>query len=402
MRSLNIDGKCTCINETLNCNQGSLAYYNNDVLQHSNIQIRNKNFTAKIVNFQFNKFTFLKKNEILSGHESKVEELDFYYNDIATIENGTFDKFLSLKKLDFEFNSLTFIDERILTKQLGSTLKELNFYGNDIQNLSINTFQYCTKLTSLNFQHNERINLVAKINGINVTVFPEALENLKYLNLASCKLKEFDENVFINLRSLKTLILSDNLFTSIPKAIKMLPTLQHLDIRSSLIRSINDCDFCNLSNLKTIFLSDSPALTYIDENAFGALNNHSTTLPPPKLNDLSLHNCNIHVLPEKLLDWKNISLIDISNNPLSCNCSMAWLINDINATSPLCANSLKNYLGTSYKNKLVCHYPNVLYGTHLYKISGDFCSNGTFDLEEIVKKRDEIYYACEDDYGRTK
>uniref|UniRef100_A0A914PBV0 Uncharacterized protein n=1 Tax=Panagrolaimus davidi TaxID=227884 RepID=A0A914PBV0_9BILA len=335
-----------------------------------------------------------KINEILSGHESKVEELYFYYNDIATIENGTFDKFLSLKKLGFEYNSLKSINETILTKQLGSTLMELDFSGNNIQNLSINTFKYCTKLTSLNFQRNKKINLVAKINGINVTVFPEALENLKYLNLASCNLREFDENVFINLRSLQKLILSNNLFTSVPKAIKMLPTLEYLDIRFSLIRSINDCDFCNLPNLQTLFLSDSFSLTYINENAFGSLNNHSTTLPP-KLNELFLHNCNISVLPEKLLDWKNILLFDISTNPLSCNCSMAWLINDINATSPLYAN------GTLYKNKLVCHYPRALYGTHLHKISGDFCSNGTFDVEEIVKKRDEIYYACGDGYGRT-
>uniref|UniRef100_A0A914Y3W9 Uncharacterized protein n=1 Tax=Panagrolaimus superbus TaxID=310955 RepID=A0A914Y3W9_9BILA len=387
--------RCTCGNETLKCNNGFSGYFYNP-LKHIKIKIRNENFTAKIIDFRFNDLRNLTKNEILPGHESKVEALHFYYNNIATIEDGTFDKFTSLKILSMKFNELKSMNDTILTKQLGSTLTELDLSMNGLKNLSTSVFQHLTKLTSLNLHENSRINLISKINGINVTIFPEALSNLKTLDLRLCNIKTLDDNIFINLRSLESLDISHNPLKTIPKAIKSLSNIRYLNLGSSEIVSINDCDFCNLPNLKTLLFTYSFYLTNINENAFGALNNASTV---PQLNEFSIQSCNVSVLPEKLLNWKNLSKIDIKHNPITCNCSMAWLINDYNATTPMIVDKMIDYRNNSYKNDLYCSSPSS-FGPHLHTLAGDFCSNKT-ELTDIKDKSDEIYHVCKenDDNG---
>uniref|UniRef100_A0A914Q370 Uncharacterized protein n=1 Tax=Panagrolaimus davidi TaxID=227884 RepID=A0A914Q370_9BILA len=333
-------------------------------------------------------------NEILPGHESTVEELDFYYNEIRRIEAGTFDKFTSLKKLNLQTNNrLKSINDTILTKQLGSTLMDLDLTNTGLQNLSTTVFQHLSNLTFLSLGFNKQINLITKINGINVTIFPEALSNLKTLNLAYCNLKTFEENVFINLRSLEKLDISGNLISTVPKAIKMLSNLRYLDLMSSFqLLSVNDCDFCNLPNLKTVAFDHSYRLSFFDENAFGALNNGSTV---PQLEEFSLKNCNVSVLSEKLINWKNISKIDIRSNSLTCNCSMTWLINDYNSTNPLIVDKMIDYSNYNYKNDLRCYSPSSFYGTHLHTLAGDFCSNKS-SAADIKNKDDGIYYVCKE------
>uniref|UniRef100_A0AC34F6E6 Uncharacterized protein n=1 Tax=Panagrolaimus sp. ES5 TaxID=591445 RepID=A0AC34F6E6_9BILA len=311
------------------------------------------------------------RNEILPGHESKIEVLKLCSNLIERVEDEAFDKFASLKILDLESNRLTLISDKILTQKLGLSLMKLNLASNDLHNLSITVFQHLTKLESLNLRFNERINLVSEINGKNVSIFPEALSNLKTLNLESCNIQNFDENVFINLRSLKKLDISQNPITTVPKALKKLPNLEYLKIMFSEIATINDCDFCGLLNLKTLHLKSSYHLSYINENAFGAFTNKSTV---PQLKEFSLNTGRLSILPEKLLNWKNISRIDIFGTSFTCNCSMAWLINDYNSSNPLVVVNLIDEWNHSYKNELECNSPRALAGKRLFKLTADdFC-----------------------------
>uniref|UniRef100_A0AC35FLC0 Uncharacterized protein n=1 Tax=Panagrolaimus sp. PS1159 TaxID=55785 RepID=A0AC35FLC0_9BILA len=244
-------------------------------------------------------------DKVLPGHEQTVKSIWFSYNKITFIENGTFDKFTALEVL---------------------------YLSN--QNI----------LSTTNF------------------TFPIALKNLKTLSLSSCNISHLDDNIFINLRSLGTISLASNPLTVIPIALNALSqSLQSLNLNSvditalkntklnhfnnltsismtsSNLERIEDCAFCNFPNLKSVSILYSRRLSYIHENAFGGVTNEN----PIQLEKFDIENCNISTFSEKLLDWKNITSIDISRNPLSCNCSMAWLINDYKSTTPLYVNNIK-------------------------------------------------------------
>uniref|UniRef100_A0AC34GSY0 LRRCT domain-containing protein n=1 Tax=Panagrolaimus sp. ES5 TaxID=591445 RepID=A0AC34GSY0_9BILA len=186
--------------------------------------------------------------------------------------------------------------------------------------------------------------------------------------------------------SLEYLDLSQNNITVLQNnGRNFLKNLTYFMIGSSNLQQIEDCAFCSFTKLKQISLSNNNNLSFIHKNAFGAI----SLGKPIQLDYFSIHSCNISSLSEKLLDWKNVSHIDIRHNPLTCNCSMAWLINDYNASKPLYVNNLQSYF-ESYKNELRCTNPPELKNEHLYKLSGDFCLNETFDL----KKEEKVYQVC--------
>uniref|UniRef100_A0A914XYK7 Uncharacterized protein n=1 Tax=Panagrolaimus superbus TaxID=310955 RepID=A0A914XYK7_9BILA len=243
-------------------------------------------------------------------------------------------------------------------------------------------------------------------------IFPKSLSNLTTLILHSCNILTLNENVFVNLRSLRYLYLTDNFLSTFPKALnavsgsleylnlghnpnitilkndgfKIFKNLTSLDAYSTNLERIEDCAFCNFPNLKEVDLSESKKLSYIHENAFGAISNEK----PIQIGTFLIGSCNISSLSEKLLDWKNVSIIDILYNPITCNCSMAWLINDFNATTPMYVNKLRTFEWRPYKAELRCTNPPELKGEHLYKLSGDFCLNETAE----IKEEEKIYQVC--------
>uniref|UniRef100_A0A914XW39 LRRCT domain-containing protein n=1 Tax=Panagrolaimus superbus TaxID=310955 RepID=A0A914XW39_9BILA len=170
------------------------------------------------------------------------------------------------------------------------------------------------------------------------------------LDLSECGLNNLNENIFENLSQLETLYLNVNAFTSIPIAIHFLPNLKILmlginDFRTlkknsfesnvqlerlsfvgcQKLQTIEDCAFCHLPNLKSARFYFNPILSYIHENAFGAISDGNV----PEIKEFNIEYCNISVLPENLFDWKKVEKLQIGHNPFACNCSMAWLFNDL-------------------------------------------------------------------------
>ena len=131
----------------------------------------------------------------MPGREHIVENLDFSRNKIATIENGTFNKFTSLKTLNIGGNRLSFVSAEVFTPQLGSTLLELNLESNDFHKLSAIYFQSLVNLNSLSLAFNKQMDFSSS-----ECIFPLALKNMKKLDLSSCYIRELNENVFINLK----------------------------------------------------------------------------------------------------------------------------------------------------------------------------------------------------------
>lgn len=128
---------------------------------------------------------------VLPGREDTIEEMILKNNELNQIENGTFDKFTSLKVLKIIENELKTIDESVLTPELGKTLIDLDLASNEIRSLSPTTFQHLTQLESLSLYANFRLKITNEL-------LSKSLANLKSLNLGFCDI-DFDEDVFENL-----------------------------------------------------------------------------------------------------------------------------------------------------------------------------------------------------------
>ena len=177
------------------------------------------------------------------------------------------------------------------------------------------------------------------------------------------KLQIYPEIVKIY-RYLEKLHLPGNHFTSIPRAIKMLSTLDYLDFGATNITTIGDCEFCGFTNLKSLNLNDNKNLTFIHENAFGNLQDKYLS----NLCNISLLNSNLTILPEKLFNWDIINDVRFDIDRFNCNCSMAWLIKDVN-TYTVAARKLSRH-GTSYRSDFYCL--NLM--EHMIYIVEDVCN----------------------------
>uniref|UniRef100_A0AC35GAN6 Uncharacterized protein n=1 Tax=Panagrolaimus sp. PS1159 TaxID=55785 RepID=A0AC35GAN6_9BILA len=70
----NFDKKCTCINETLSCNQGYYSYFSAGALKHNKIKICDDNFIVKFVDFCHNNIVAIEK------YLPKLKSLNLKFN----------------------------------------------------------------------------------------------------------------------------------------------------------------------------------------------------------------------------------------------------------------------------------------------------------------------------------
>jgi hypothetical protein len=145
--------------------------------------------------------------------------------------------------------------------------------------------------------------------------------------------------------ALSILALSETNFNEIGnlmfKDFKSLKTLSQIYMRRmEYVYAVDDCAFCRLENLTTVDLSYSKQLYSLHANAFGE-NSDSEVSVTPRF--LRMSNCNIHTLEEKLLDWGQLTQLDISGNPFTCDCKLNWLVRNkhphkfVGADKPRCA-----------------------------------------------------------------
>uniref|UniRef100_A0A914XYX1 LRRCT domain-containing protein n=1 Tax=Panagrolaimus superbus TaxID=310955 RepID=A0A914XYX1_9BILA len=391
--------ECYCDDRELTCWKG---------LKDANIKPILENFILQDVFLMEINITVLQKDKIFPGNENSIKKLSFYDAKIIQIDIQAFDKFISLNYLTLAKNLLKHIDENVLTQQLGSTLLTLDLAFNNLTFHDLSMFKYMVNLEELNLHGN------IQRNGKIESKFPESLSNLKKLKLGECGLTDLDEHVFDNLRfyliiaiineeivfrQLETLRLHHNNFVTIPSAISSLSNLVFLGFDGNQIESINkesfvlntnleeimfteslklkyvgDCAFCYLPNLKFVDFWHSNNLTYMHENAFGAI----SVGVAPTLKEFDIEDCNVSVLPENLVNWKLIPKLSLNHNPFACNCSMAWLFNDLLSNNSIYGDKLYSLRDAYHHNKfkLGClgPPPTTPNHTHPYTIVEIFAS----------------------------
>ncbi|XP_018026214.1 uncharacterized protein LOC108681673 [Hyalella azteca] len=284
-----------------------------------------------------------------------LERLNISHNFLATLEQGSFSNNKRLRILDLTNNSLTLVDETLTGL---SSLQGLFLSHNYIDKLAKGTFQNLPALNVLYFDNNG-------LQQFEPGTFDD-LRSLVLLDLSSNNLVELNQGSFGSLISLKELRLDNNQITMVKDgAFKDLPSLQSLELQDNLISFIGHSSVNGMASLRFLNLSknaiqDIPtemferlsALDVLDisSNFILEIDDHSFA-NLEWLTVLMLHNNDICRLSEgsfvrqrrlRVLTLNGnqlrrlhlqalgsaitgLSLLDMSDNPFSCDCQLTWL-----------------------------------------------------------------------------
>ncbi|XP_030850977.1 LOW QUALITY PROTEIN: slit homolog 2 protein-like [Strongylocentrotus purpuratus] len=244
-------------------------------------------------------------------------------------------KYLSFLELT-AFSGLDNIQTIYLTE---SRITVLELYTPILRSLSINSLrsEYNPLRPGASFQHLQSlVNLDMKDSGLdiwniwnenrNVSLF-DGLLNLINLELSSnpslCFISDLPPGIFQQLSVLQELNLDRCDITNLhPLVFSGLESLQKLSLKGNNIHHIHDDILSGLGQIKSINFEGN-RIAYLEELMFS--NNW-------KLTDLSLANNGLTRLNQSTFKpiFSSISSLDLSMNPIDCNCELKWLIDWLN------------------------------------------------------------------------
>uniref|UniRef100_A0A182NBT1 LRRCT domain-containing protein n=1 Tax=Anopheles dirus TaxID=7168 RepID=A0A182NBT1_9DIPT len=232
----------------------------------------------------------------------QLRYLNLSHNHIETVRNQLF-KLVALETLDLSHNAIKSGERPII---LPSAVRRLLLDHNE--------------LTAWPFDSvpNELTDLSLRFNSINST---KQASGVQRLSLSSNRLESFCSYCF---PALEELDLSGNYFDHIPRlsnATDVWPVKKLAFNRMPHLRAIGKDAFDGAANLKEIEISFCPRLSHIDSNAFTDL---------LQLQRLDLSYNGLEQLSEDMANWGKIKHgVDLQGNPINCNCSMQWLVDDV-------------------------------------------------------------------------
>ncbi|XP_020290392.1 leucine-rich repeat neuronal protein 1-like [Pseudomyrmex gracilis] len=280
----------------------------------------------------------LQRFFFLCKEEYNLQMLNVSYNKLEYIDdNALNDRVLKLKILDLSYNKLSIVNETMLYHL--TILEYLSLASNPIG------------------------------DGIHEGAFLN-LQALKHLDLRNISAPYFSPKLFKTLTNLSFLDLSWNPINAIP----LLPVnLRELDLSGTQVTSLKNL---YLPQLQELWLNDMSNLTSFDLSDLENLTNLETLsmigcrrliqLSPglqighvlPRLQRLSIKNCNIETLDQKLQELLNrVSVIELENNPWKCDCKLNWIDSSVNLTKNFSKN-IRCYTPDRHHGKLLTEVPN--------------------------------------------
>ncbi|XP_037297981.1 leucine-rich repeat-containing G-protein coupled receptor 5A-like isoform X2 [Manduca sexta] len=326
------------------------------------------------------------------AYQHKIQELHLNHNKISSVTNTTFQGLTSLTVLNLKRN---FLEE--LTNGVFSTLprlEELNLGQNRISRIEPRAFAGLSALRILYLDDNQLstvptnsfslLGSLAELHvGLNAFSFlPDdafaGLNRLAVLDLNGAGLFNISDNAFRGLPGLRSLNLVGNRLSVVPtQQLSGLTRLEELTIGQNDFLVLESHSFKGLKNLKLLDITGATQLERIEKGAFeDNINLESITLANnkklsvledctllglPKLKHVSLKDNAILTLRETVFVGKELRQLDLSENPIFCDCQLLWLeelLNDkSNFTQIQCASPehLKDkYLRTLNAEDLGC------------------------------------------------
>ncbi|XP_015908342.1 carboxypeptidase N subunit 2 [Parasteatoda tepidariorum] len=325
-------------------------------LRHLKIILLNRNM---ITTLQNDTFKGLGTLEVLHLNENYLQELSAKV--FVQLEN--------LETLDLSQNSISNIDPEAFFGL--KKLKTLFLRDNKLANIPSTPFQYLSKLIKLDLGFNPLQNIPDGAFSV--------LNSLQELSLDGCGIRNIHLEAFKWLNSLLILRIQDNDLYEVPtKALYKVIRLEELNIGQNKFQELKAKSFDRLKYLHTIEINGCPLLNNIEKDTFSENTNLKTIIIThnkelkhledgtfdnlPNIQYVSFRGNSFESIPNNLLSWDELQVLDVRDNPLVCNCSLFWLwkllvtknfsASDGDTTQVVCANP------PSLKGKVLSNLPH--------------------------------------------
>ncbi|EDS42856.1 tartan [Culex quinquefasciatus] len=219
----------------------------------------------------------------------------------------------SIQRLVIRNNKIRIIDSSV---QFYSELTLLDLSYNYLFNIPDRTFARQSKLQQLHLNHN-------KISAVSNRTFV-GLGELLVLNLRG--------NLIDQIEPLEELSIGQNYFEALGgNAFRGLSNLKRFELRGSLyLKRIERAAFQTNTNLESIAIESNKALSELEEETFAGL---------LFLKHLSLRNNGFTQLDEGMFSWNSLRSLDISDNPINCDCYYSRLLHRLQTANRIMYNA---------------------------------------------------------------
>lgn len=260
-----------------------------------------------------NNLKAIEQSDFLAMENSRVEELSFNLCRLEDVHPHALKPLKSLRRLHLGENS---INDSVLSSMLANMLEE---------NINLQTLNLC----NMGFKREPPKPLMAAIAKSNISTLKLAnnqfeilekdsfpfLPNLVFLDLRDVLALEITDDAFENLPNMKTLLLSGNKLTEIPRAVLRLKNLSVLDMQNNspndeyhVYFNIRQVEFRNMTSLLRLNLAFN-GLAHLFDNSFKDL---------PFLQELSLKNSSVyHIQKMAFASLTELRILNLMNNIIS-------------------------------------------------------------------------------------
>lgn len=233
-----------------------------------------ENSKLEKIDLMENRLTKITK-KLLAGDFEDLQEINFSFNMVTTIESGSFDNFPQLESIDLSCNCLKHLHSDIFKRN--PELRQFYLHDNEINKIESDLFNSKTDLKLLDLSRN-KLDFIPNFE----------MKNIKHLDLSSNNITLLDLNYDSHEKkksaSIVELILSFNQISECAELEERRTDILHLDLTHNVITNLND--FPSFLNLEVLILVDN------------------------KLTDLSLHN-----FEER---FPSLKVLNFRENPIEC------------------------------------------------------------------------------------
>lgn len=293
-------------------------------------------FTQSI-DLSWNHFEFVPN---FSGND--LLHLDISHNMITTLDDNSFASIKNLQTLNLKSNKISMLSINAFNHL--NQLKKLDLSHNKLSRITSNVFSTLPKLSELILSHNRYLNETFSRSDVDLYVILGVTTQLEKLKIEYSNLDDID---IMNGVGLKELHFKGNNFVHPPDMtgkiefldfsqnpiliidVKFLPHLINLHTLHLTdmphLKAIKDYGLIGLPNLKELVLQGSWNLNELSGLAFGTFDNNESST---KIEILNLRGTPLKTLNASLADaLKNVKSLDLSGNPIVCDCNTKWILN---------------------------------------------------------------------------